>query len=287
MKRSIVSINDDLCDGCGNCVPGCPEGALQIIDGKARLVSDLFCDGLGACIGECPTGAMVIEEREAEPYAERRVMENIIKQGDNTIRAHLRHLKEHGETGYYKEALAFLKERHHPAATEQESSLVMTAAAIHVQAVHAGGGCPGSRAMDMRNERSAHGHPSGQSSNESELRQWPIQLHLLNPRAPYLKNADLVIAADCVPFAFANFHQRFLKDKILAIFCPKLDEGMDGYVDKLTEIFSTQDIVSIAIIHMEVPCCFGVERVVQTALGKAGRTIAIKDYTISMRGEII
>ncbi len=287
MKRSIISINEDLCDGCGNCVPGCPEGALQIIDGKARLVSDLFCDGLGACIGECPTGAMVIEEREAAPYEERRVMENIIKQGDNTIRAHLNHLKEHGEAGYYNEALSFLKEKNHPAAAEQESPHKKPAAVVHALPAHGGGGCPGSRAMDLRSERTGPGRASVQVSMESELRQWPVQLHLLNPRAPYLKNADLVIAADCVPFAYPNFHQRFLKDKILAIFCPKLDDGMDKYVEKLTEIFSTQDIASVSIVHMEVPCCFGVERVVQTALRNAGKTIAIKDYTVSIRGEII
>ncbi|TAL35196.1 MAG: 4Fe-4S dicluster domain-containing protein [Spirochaetes bacterium] len=287
MKRSIIFIDEEKCNGCGNCVPGCPEGALQIIDGKARLVSDLFCDGLGACIGECPEGAIVIEEREAEPYNERLVMENIIRQGDNTVRAHLHHLKEHGETGYYNEAVQFLKENNYPEPSTPAAPKPVAVAAVHAHASHAGGGCPGSRTMDFRDAHAASPSPQAQVAMETELRQWPVQLHLLNPRAPFLKNADMVIAADCVPFTYPNFHQRFLKNRVLAIFCPKLDDGMDEYVEKLAEIFSTQDISSITLVHMEVPCCFGVERVVSAALAKAGKNIVIKDYTISIRGEIM
>lgn len=280
MKRKIITIDGDKCNGCGQCVPNCPEGALQMIDGKARLVSDLFCDGLGACIGHCPEGAITIEEREAVPYDEDRVMENIVKQGTNTILAHLRHLKEHGETEYLEQAVRFLGAKGFVVPGEYEAKRPVPLAT-------AMSGCPGSRTMDFRKEPPPGPRESGEVKLSSGLRQWPVQLQLLNPEAPYLKGADLLIAADCVPFAYADFHRKFLADRVLVIFCPKLDGTMEEYLDKLAHIFGRQDIRSITLVHMEVPCCFGVNRLVEAAMEKAGRRIPVKEYTISIRGEIL
>jgi len=186
------------------------------------------------------------------------------------IKAHLRHLQEHGQEHFLNEAIDFLKENNIEVPEYEEEPLA--------------GGCPGSITRDLR--------ASGNQTHEpvtltSELGNWPIQLQLLNPNAPYLNNADLLLAADCAPFAYANFHQRFLKDKVLIIFCPKLDKTMEEYVDKLSEIFLKKDIKSISIVHMEVPCCSGIEVIVQRALEKAQKNIIIKDYTISINGEII
>jgi len=259
VKRDIIRINEEKCTGCGRCVTGCPEGALQVIDEKARVISDLFCDGLGACIGDCPEGAIEIETREAEPYDECKVMENIAKAGPNVIKAHLQHLQEHGREDLLDKALDFLKKND-----------------IEV--------CPGSMTRDLRRS-DTHTHEPVMLT--SELRNWPIQLQLLNPGAPYPKNADLLLAADCAPLAFANFHQRFLQGKRLIILCPKLDKTIEEYVDKLSEIFQKQDIKSISIVHMEVPCCSGIEMIVRRALEKAQKIITIKDYTISIDGEIV
>lgn len=272
MKRQIIDINEEKCNGCGLCVPGCPEGALQIIEGKARLVSDLFCDGLGACIGECPEGAITILEREAEPYNERLVMENIIKQGPPVISAHIKHLRDHNETVYLNEALDLLREKGLPVPVEIEP----------VRHEHHAG-CPGSRVIDMRGHRNQPRH-EGPVQRQSELRQWPVQLHLVNPHAPFLRNADLLVAADCVPFAYAAFHEDLLRDRILVIFCPKLDAGVDQYIEKLTEIFAHQEIRSVTVAHMEVPCCFGAGRIVETAMEKAGKRIPVIDYTIGISG---
>jgi ferredoxin len=270
MKRDIIQINEEKCTGCGDCITGCPEGALQVIDGKARLISDLFCDGLGACIGNCPEGAIEVESREAEPYDEYKVMENIAKAGPNVIKAHLQHLQEHGQGDILKEAINYLKEKNMEIPDYEEKSIAC--------------GCPGSMTQDLSRSENKDKNPVLMAA---ELRNWPVQLQLLHPNAPYLKNADLLIAADCAPFAYANFHQRFLKDKVLIIFCPKLDKTIDQYVDKLTEIFDKQDIKSISIVHMEVPCCSGIEVIVKRALEKAQKNIIIKDYTISINGEII
>lgn len=269
MKRDIIQINEEKCNGCGNCVTGCPEGALQVIDGKARLISDLFCDGLGACIGDCPEGAIEIERREAEPYDEYKVMENIVKAGPNVIKAHLQHLQEHGEEELVNEATEFLKENNIEVPDYEEKPLAC--------------GCPGSATQELN----PHEDQEDAVMLTAELRNWPIQLQLLNPNTNFFKNADLLIAADCAPFAYPNFHQRFLKGKILIILCPKLDRVIDAYVDKLTKIFQKQDIKSISIVHMEVPCCSGIEVIVQRALEKAQKNIPIKDYTISMSGKII
>jgi NAD-dependent dihydropyrimidine dehydrogenase PreA subunit len=274
VKRKIINIDREKCNGCGECIPDCPEGAIQMIDGKAVLVSDLFCDGLGACLGGCPVGAITVVEREAEPYNEKKVMENIVQHGPNTIKAHLSHLKEHGENILLNEALTYLKKKKLPVPSFKEKE--------------AHQGCPGSAIKDL------HRKPSGQTAENlpantsaSELSQWPIQLHLANPRAPYFQDSDILLAADCVPFAYPDFHNRFLKGRKVLIMCPKLDQGMDQYVEKLTDLFSSNNIKSISVVHMQVPCCSGIRSVAEKALAQSGKKIPMKDYTISLQGEIL
>jgi NAD-dependent dihydropyrimidine dehydrogenase PreA subunit len=280
LKRKIINIDENKCTGCKLCIPNCPEGALQIIDGKARLVSDLLCDGLGACIGYCPEGAINIEEREAEEYDEYKTMENIVKAGPNTIKAHINHLRDHGQKEYLKQALDYLQ--------KNKIAVPEDAPAIKGHA-HAGGGCPGMKVVDFRgNKQTAKSNSgTGEFMINSELTQWPVQLKLLNPLAPYFDNRDLLVAADCVPFTYANFHQKFLKDKALIVFCPKLDQAQEAYVEKLTAILKNNNVKSITIVRMEVPCCYGTVQVVEDAVKKSGKTIIIKEYTISLKGEII
>ena len=278
-RRKIITIDEEKCTGCGECIPNCPEGALQIIDGKARLVSDLFCDGLGACIGHCPEEAITIEEREAEAYDERKVMENIVPQGPNTIRAHLEHLKGHGAEDYHREAVEFLKD--HNVALPEEAP--------------AGGklpcGCPGSRVMDFSDKEEAACAKEAEEtpaagSRPSRLRQWPVQLMLVPPAAPYLKDADLVIAADCVPFAYADFHEDFLKGRALLVGCPKLDD-VEFYEKKLTTIFEQNNIRSVTCVHMEVPCCFGLVKIVKSAIEASGKVVPFVDVTVGVKGGIL
>jgi len=266
--RQIIRIDEEKCTGCGECIPGCPEGALQVIDGKARLISDLFCDGLGACIGNCPVDAITVEEREAEPYDERRVMANIARQGPNTINAHLEHLRGHGEFELLKTALDFLRER---------------GIRVPPPAAHAGGGCPGSRVVQLE-ERPAAEAPAGRAV--SRLRQWPVQITLVPPHAPYLQGADVALIADCVPFAYANLHEDFIKGRVVLVGCPKLDD-VQAYRKKLAEVFRQNDIKSIAVVHMEVPCCSGLIHVLRQALGDAGKQIPVTETMISIRGEVL
>jgi ferredoxin len=277
MKRSIITINEDKCNGCGLCVPDCPEGALQIIDGKARLVSDLFCDGLGACLKTCPEGALLVEEREAEPYDERRVMENVTRHGANVIKAHLLHLKEHGEMKYLREAVAYLQEKKVPVPVYEKPAHTDLAC-----------GCPGSAPRDMRS-RAEENTDTGTNAARigSELRQWPVQLKLLNPSAPYFDGAHLLLSADCAPVAYGDFHRDFLFGKIVIMFCPKLDPYIEEYIDKLTAILSTHDIKSITVARMEVPCCGGVNMVIERAMEKAGKDIPVREIVIGISGGVL
>lgn len=277
MKRQIIQIDEDKCNGCGVCIPDCPEGALQMIDGKARLVSDLFCDGLGACIGTCPQGAISTIEREAEAYNERRVMsENIIPKGENTIKAHLKHLKDHNETEYYQQAVAVLKE--HGIGVPADEKAAHTAC---------GGGCPGTMARVIeRNDQDLVDNIPAPGQQPSQLRQWPVELHLLNPDAPYFKNADLLVASDCTAFTYGNFHSDFIKGKALVIFCPKLDNSADVYIDRLAAIFERNNIKSLTVARMEVPCCGGTTMIVEEALKKAGKDIPIKLSIIGIDGSL-
>jgi Pyruvate/2-oxoacid:ferredoxin oxidoreductase delta subunit len=284
-KREIITIDEEKCNGCGSCVPGCPEGALQIIDDKARLISDLFCDGLGACIGDCPEDAISIIEREAEPYDELRVMENIVKQGENTIKAHLEHLKNHGETVFLKQATDYLEENGIDNPLEKEVK-VGQAAGTEASKDKLPCGCPGSKVMDLRDDdRTDTASGDTGVKQKTELRQWPVQIHLVPVNAPYFDNAELLIAADCVPFAYANFHRELLKGKILLVGCPKLDDA-GFYKDKITEILKENNIKSVTIAHMEVPCCFGLVKLVNEALADSGKDIPVDDITIKVNGEI-
>jgi ferredoxin len=277
MKRNIIRIDEEKCNGCGLCIPNCQEGALQVIDGKARLISDLFCDGLGACLGHCPEGAITVEEREAEPYDERKVMEKIIEQGPETVKAHLDHLADHGE----KELLAIAKEV--LAAKGMTSDNAKPQEGHHMHHGHGGGGCPGS--AEMRFKKTAAAEPSAKSP--SELTQWPVQLHLISPESPAFKGQDVVLAADCAAYAYGGFHQRFLKGKALAIACPKLDEGQDVYLEKLTAMIDQAQINTLTVVIMEVPCCGGLLRLAQEASSRAKRKIPIKSVVISRQGEVI
>ena len=270
-KRKIITIDHKKCNGCALCIPNCPEGAIQIIDQKARLISDLFCDGLGACIGHCPQGAITIEEREAEAYDERKVMGNIVKQGPNVIKAHLKHLKEHNELVYLKEATDFLKENKVNIVLDQD----------YGHGGCPGGGCPGSREIDLRQARA---EKTIGIHLDSELSQWPVQLRLVPTHAQYFDGADILIAADCVPFAYANFHQDLLKGKILLVGCPKLDD-LALYKDKLEDIFKGNKIKSITYAHMEVPCCFGLINIIHESIVCSGKNIPFKEVTISIKGE--
>jgi ferredoxin len=264
-KRKIISIDQAKCNGCGLCIPNCPEGALRVIDGKARLVSDLFCDGLGACLGYCPEGAIAVEEREAEPYDETKVMANIAAQGANTIRAHLDHLKSHGEDALLAEAVNYLAKNG-----------IAVPEAEYGGHSHEHGGCPGTRAMDMP-------HTDG-NAKASELSNWPVQLHLMSPTAPQLAGQDVVLSADCVAYAMGDFHKKWLAGKSLAIACPKLDESAEIYREKITALIDHAKINTLTVLMMEVPCCRGLLAIAEEALGHAHRKIPLKAVTVGIRG---
>lgn len=292
MKRTIIKIDEDLCNGCGVCVPNCHEGALQIIDGKARLISDLFCDGLGACVGHCPEGAITLEEREAEPYDEIKVMELMVPKGRNTILAHLEHLRDHNETELLRQAVNYIKENNIDMSPKEDNIFNSINEARKV-AAHShsgfGGGCPGSKAMsfDIDIEKVNKSASAEVHDSPSELRQWPVQLHLLNPEAGYFKNADVVVAADCVAFAMGNFHSKLLKGKILAIACPKLDSNKESYMEKITAMIDNSMINTLQVVTMEVPCCSGLTQIAMVARQQASRNVPIKKTVISIKGEIL
>ena len=290
MQREIIRIDEDLCNGCGDCVPGCAEGALQIIDGKVRLVSDLLCDGLGACIGQCALGAISIERREAEPYDEAKVIADLAGKGRNTVVAHLRHLKDHGQTQFFGQGIAALRARQGSLGFDLDQALA------HLEPpppsprkgtmapLHAGGGCPGSRTLSFDQPAALSGDgPAAVSA----LRQWPIQLHLVNPMAPYFQRADLLVAADCVAFAVGDFHARHLAGKSLVIACPKLDSHMEIYVEKIRQMVDSAGVKSITVMVMEVPCCGGLFQMVRQAVSQAARPVPVTLTVVGLQGEIL
>ncbi|WP_010663637.1 ATP-binding protein [Marinilabilia salmonicolor] len=287
MIREVVKIDEELCDGCGNCIPNCHEGALQMIDGKARLVSDLLCDGLGACIGHCPQGAITIEKREAEPYDEVKALQLIIPKGKNTVVAHLKHLRDHNETKYMKEAVEYMR-ANKPSLPFDLNEVIreMHRPKIGMMQQAAAPGCPGSQSRTISREPV---QPSASSTEQtpSELRQWPVQMHLINPAAGYFKGSDMVLAADCVAFAMGNFHSKLLKGKTLAIACPKLDQGMEIYMEKITRLINEARINTLTVVMMEVPCCGGLLQIVQRAATQASRKVPIKMMVISVEGEVL
>jgi ferredoxin len=300
MEREIIVIDEEKCNGCGLCVPECHEGALQIIDNKARLISDLFCDGLGACIGHCPEGALTIEKKEAEPYDEVKVMEIMVSKGENTILAHLRHLKDHGETEFLNQAIAYLKNIEYDMNLsefeEKEASPKEIVEELFGQKSNSGiphsgvmGGCPGSQAREFNIDTEQVEQAGKQTAVEvkSELRQWPVQLHLLNPQANYFRNADVVLAADCVAFSMGDFHSKFLKGRSLAIACPKLDSNLESYIAKLTSMINDAQINTLTILRMEVPCCGGLKKLAQMAAQNAARNVPLKEIVVGIQGDIL
>jgi NAD-dependent dihydropyrimidine dehydrogenase PreA subunit len=319
-KRTVIEIDEDLCDGCGLCATGCHEGALQIIDGKARMIGESLCDGLGACIGECPRGAITVIEREAEEYDERRVINHILPNGTATVAAHLKHLRDHGQDTWLAQGIAVLKEKgvvipgfesvpeRKPAPAKQPGTPPAQAAFAPlggVRMVNNGmsGGCPGSAARSFGPAASANtsaaaggcapvnpgpgatrqAAPAG-GSLASRLEQWPIQLHLVNPRAPYFNGADLLIAADCTAFACGAFHQTLLAGKKLVIACPKLDSGKEIYMDKIRALVEDAGVASITLAIMEVPCCGGLKRILDEALATTSRPVPVSTVVVGIEG---
>ncbi len=267
VRRKIILIDEEKCNGCGLCIPSCPEGALRIVQTprgpKAKLVKESFCDGLGACLGECPQEALKIEEKEVDEYNEESVIARIKEKSPQLLEKHLGHLKGHADE--------FPVHHSHSKMTPCPSAQMMSWENSSTFNVSAGADLPQARQC---------------STIPSELRQWPVQLHLVPPDAPYFRNADLVLAADCVPFADANFHQDFLKGKALVIGCPKLDH-LDAYLEKVTEIVKTANPKSITVVHMEVPCCSGLVQIAKEAIKKSGKNIPLESVTISIKGEIL
>lgn len=254
MKRKIIKIDEEKCTGCGLCVPGCAEEAIKIINGKAKLVSEVFCDGLGACIGECPEGALSIEEREADAFDEKLVHE-----------AMARRKKDESGIRVVKPALQ----------------------TFNIIPPKADGGCPGSApAVFERKSQDAPGKAQT-VGQPSELTHWPIQLHLVNPAAEFFHGKDVVLAADCVAFASGDFHARFLKGKSLAIACPKLDDGQDEYVEKIRRMVDEAKINTLTVVIMQVPCCRGLMQIAQAALQKATRKVPLKIVVVGIQGEVL
>ncbi len=255
MIRKMVKIDEEKCNGCGLCVPACAEGAIQIVDGKAKLVADNLCDGLGACLGDCPEDAITIEEREADEFDEAAVED---------------HLKSIGREPQPHE--------HEPVAP---GGGCPSAAVKSFAAPAAGGGCPSARMMNFSEEKE---EGAGVGSRPSRLAQWPIQLHLVPPTAPFFQNADVVLAADCAPFAYADFQEDLLKGKALAIACPKLDDTTP-YIDKLTAMITQSNIQSLTVVHMEVPCCNGLIMMAKQAIAQSGKDIPFETVCIGIRGD--
>lgn len=311
--REIIEIDEELCDGCGACAVGCHEGAIRIIEGKARLIGESLCDGLGACIGECPRGAIRIQKREAEDYDEARVMEGLAPKGPAVIMAHFEHLSSHGQDAYVREAKAWLAAR--GLADPTAGAGHGAAGAVHAQgaarsagaAASSGcadkpGGCPGAASRRFGAVQAARGlagtppaHAAGMATpgasagggaaRPSALTHWPIQLHLINPRAPQFQGQELLVAADCTAFSLGSFHEELLAGKSLVIACPKLDHDREIYVDKLASLLDSAAGVTLAI--MEVPCCSGLLKLAMEAREKATRKPELKVLVVGIEGGIL
>lgn len=275
MKRKIVLIDADKCNGCGLCVPNCAEGAIQVIDGKARLVAENLCDGLGACLGECPEGAITIEEREADQFDEKVVEQHLKAIGRAPAPTHGGHHEGHGHHhgGHHGDKGPHDGKHHHgnPLSPSGHG--------------HHGGGCPSARLISHDRAPAAASGPAGAVA--SELGHWPVKLQLVPPTAPFFKGKNLLIAADCAPVAFGDFQRRFLRDSAVVIQCPKF--GEQGFVvDKLAGIFRDGGITGITVARMEVPCCGGLSFAVQKALQQSGRTdLPLREVVIGVRGDVV
>lgn len=234
MRRKIIEIDESLCNGCGACVTGCAEGALEIRDGKAKVVAETFCDGLGACLGHCPTGALAIVEREAPDF-------------------------------------------------DEEAAMAHVAAQKNAQARSAG--CPSGRPLTLTPCQAANVPASQPATGASTLGTWPIKLRLVQPEAPFLRGARLLLTSDCVPPAFPAFQSAFLPGRVALLGCPKFDD-VQSYVDKLTAIVAANDIADITVLQMEVPCCSGMARIAAKAVAEAGKTVPVTRVVVTRRGDI-
>lgn len=248
MIRKIVQIDEEKCNGCALCVPSCAEGAISIVNGKARLAADNLCDGLGACLGDCPLGAITIVERDSDEFDESAVEE---------------HLKKIGRS---------------PAPHQHHDASPPSSGLPH-------GGCPGARVINFASSADQTPAQDTPDHRSSTLRQWPVQLHLVPTTAPYFKDADLLIAADCVPFAYGDFHKDFLAGKALVIGCPKLDDNR-FYQEKLTELLSASSVKSVTVLRMEVPCCGGIVGAASRAVADSGRSIPFSEVIIGVDGRV-
>ncbi|MFW9784553.1 MAG: ATP-binding protein [Candidatus Heimdallarchaeota archaeon] len=247
VKRKIIKIDEDLCTGCGNCVVDCAEGALKVIDGKARVINEIFCDGLGACISGCPEGALEIIEREALEFDE------------EAVEKHLESI-EKNEQSEVKQLKQIVSEHAHQC------------------------GCPSAQTM-VFDEPKVQTELSGKLN--STLRQWPVQMHLINPRAPYYQGADVLLSADCVAFSYGDFHRDFLKHKSIAIACPKLDQGREVYIEKIKSLIDDAKINTLTVAIMEVPCCGGLLTLAQEGAKRANRKVPIKYVVVGIQGDIL
>jgi ferredoxin len=242
VNRKIIEIDEELCDGCGLCVPSCAEGALEIVNGKAKLVAEVYCDGLGACLGECPTGALSVTEREAEEFDEEAV-----------------------------EEFLNIKAKETPA---QEETMACGCPSSQIQAFPPTGACEGAN------------QPVSQEREDSTLAHWPVQIKLVPPTAPFLKRADLLVAADCTSVAYPNFHRDFIKGKAVMVGCPKLDNA-EEYVQKFADVFNAAGVKSVTVVVMEVSCCQGLPVIVQKGMEKAGKKIPMEKVVINPRGGLM
>lgn len=245
-KRNIIKIDENKCNGCGQCVTACAEGAIQLVNGKAKLVSEIYCDGLGACIGHCPVDAITIEQREAAEFDEAATHE---------------HLKK------------------------RDAQTKAPAPAASVSPKDAGFVCPGMRAMQF-DKSAAKPATAVAADRPSQLAQWPVQLHLVSPMAPYFAHAELVLTADCVPFAMADFHETLLCGNAIAVACPKLDDT-SPYVEKLAQLIQHNHLKKLTVVHMEVPCCTGLVRIAKLAIAQSGIDVPFEDVTVSLQGKIL
>ena len=292
MVRRVIHIDQEKCNGCGICANACHEGAIGIVDGKAQLLRDDYCDGLGDCLPTCPTGAITFVEREAAAYDEA------------AVKAHMERRKQEQDATQASDT--------HSSAVQEASASTGCPGSRARQIVHdetpASTGCPGSRARQIvheetpaftgcpgsRSQQIDHAEEAAEAaqneaaapfSMQSQLTNWPVQIKLAPVRAPYFNHARLLIAADCTAYAYANFHQEFLKGKVALIGCPKLDDV--DYSEKLTEIIRNNDIQSVTIVRMEVPCCGGLQHAAMTALQNSGKFIPWQVVTISIDGKIL
>lgn len=249
-KRKMITIDEELCNGCGECVPSCEEGALAIVDGKAKLVKEIYCDGLGACLGDCPTGALKVEVREAEDFNPEAVTEHLKAQGRKVP-------------------------NHMPSPESLRLGGVSKPA----------GGCPGASLKTMTPCGQAN-IPVSSPAEGSALSHWPVQLRLVPPTAPFLQEADLLLTADCVPVAFPEYHSDFLPGRVVLMGCPKFDNQME-YVEKLASIIGENNLKSITVMEMEVPCCASMTAILSEAVKRAGKKVDTVRVTISRTGGVL